>query len=56
MPGPGDSLLSTAAGCLEKSFRARAMQPSRRVRDSNERHTLSGVRTYVWFMIYDAII
>lgn len=44
---PGDSLLSTAAGCLEKSFRARAMQPSRRVRDSNERHTLGGARTYV---------
>lgn len=26
------------------------MQPSSRVRDSNERHTLGGARTYVWFM------
>lgn len=44
----GDSLLSTAAGCLEKSFRARAheVQCARyRVRDFNERHALASART-----------
>lgn len=49
-----DSLLSIAAGCLEKSFRAR--DAIRRVRNFNERHTL--VHTYVWVMVrlYNAIM